>query len=127
MPKAKTPESDEARERALKSLDEQLKAFEAQRAPEATPYGETQGIGEGYRLLAGMIGGVLGGVGLGWFVDRVAHTSPIGLICGLLIGAVVSIVGAVVSATRMSDRAATRSGLVPPAKVAKDLADEDDE
>lgn len=122
MPKATTPELDEARERALKSLDEQLKAFEVQRAPKATPFGETQGIGEGYRLLAGMIGGVLGGVGLGWFVDHIAHTSPIGLISGLLIGAVVSIVGAVISATRMSDRAAAQSGPVPPA-----LTGEDDE
>ena len=122
MPRAKTPESDDARERALKSLDEQLKAFEARRAPKATPYGEPKGIGEGYRLVGGMIGGVLGGVGLGWFVDHIAHTSPIGLISGLLIGTVVSIVGAVASATRMSDRAAAQSGPVPPA-----VADEDDE
>jgi ATP synthase protein I len=121
MPMAKTPESDDARERALKSLDEQLKAFEAQRASKVTPFGEPKGVGEGYRLVAGMIGGVLGGVGLGWTFDYFAHTSPIGLIGGLLIGTVVSIVGVVVSASRMSD-AAAQSGPVPPA-----VADEDDE
>jgi ATP synthase protein I len=121
MPGA-TPKSDDVRKRALKSLDEQLNAFEAQRASSPKPVGETQGIGEGYRLVAGLIGGVLGGVGLGWFVDYLAHTSPIGLICGLLIGTVVSIVGAVASASRMSARAAAQSGPVQPA-----TPDEDDE
>jgi ATP synthase protein I len=120
---AETPESDETRERALKRLDERIDAFEAGRSAKAAPLGETGGVSEGYRLVAGLIGGVLGGVGLGWFFDHLAHTSPIGLICGLLIGTVVSIVGAVVSATRMSDRAAAKSGPVPPAKP----ADEDDD
>lgn len=112
--------SDDARERALKSLDEQLAAFEAQRASQAASSDETRGFGEGYRLLAGMIGGVLGGLGLGWFVDRLAHTSPIGLISGLLIGTVASIVGVVASASRMSARAAAKSGPVPPAAPDKD-------
>jgi ATP synthase protein I len=120
MPEA--PEPDDKRERSLTSLDEQLKAFEARRAPKVTPDGGTQGINEGYRLVAGLIGGVLGGVGLGWTFDHFAHTSPIGLICGLLIGTVASIVGAVVSASRMSARSAAKSGPVPPAE-----ADEDDE
>ena len=69
-----------------------------------------------------LIGGVLGGVGLGWFFDHLAHTSPIGLIGGLLIGTVVSIVGAVASASRMSARMTAQTGPVPPAS-----ADEDDE
>jgi ATP synthase protein I len=120
-----TPKPDDAQGRALERLDEQLSAFEAKRAPSATSPGETQGVGEGYRLVAGLVGGVLGGVGLGWFVDHIAHTSPIGLICGLLIGTVVSIVGAVASALRMSARAAAQSGPVPPARLSPD--DEDDE
>jgi ATP synthase protein I len=124
MPKAPTPESDDTHGPALKSLDDQLKAFEAQRAPKAAPFGETQGFGEGYRLLAGMIGGVLGGVGLGWTVDHFAHTSPFGLVGGLLIGTLASIVSTVRSASRMSARAAERSGPVPPAPPD---GDEDDE
>src|SRR5580698_7597290 len=104
MPKA--PESDETRDRALQSLDSKLQAFEAQRAPKPSPFGGSEGgMGEGYRLLGGLIGGVLGGIGLGWTFDHFVHTSPIGLICGLLIGTVASIVGAVTSASRMSDRA----------------------
>ena len=80
MPEA--PEPNQPRERSLNSLEERLKAFETQRAPKASQYSETQGIGEGYRLLAGLIGGVLGGLGLGWTFDHFVHTSPIGLICG---------------------------------------------
>jgi ATP synthase protein I len=69
-----------------------------------------------------MIGGVLGGLGLGWFVDHVAHTTPFGLIGGLLIGTVGSVVSAVVSAVRMSERATANTQ--PAAPVA---SDEDDE
>ncbi len=121
MPEA--PEPNQPRERSLDSLDERLKAFETQRAPKASQYCETQGMGEGYRLLAGLIGGVLGGLGLGWTFDHFAHTSPIGLICGLLIGTVVSIVGAVASASRMSARISAQTGPVPPAPAS---ADDDD-
>jgi ATP synthase protein I len=120
MPKATTPKSDETSEQALKSLDARLQAFEAQRKGPAAPLGETGAVGEGYRLVAGLIGGVLGGVGLGWFFDHLAHTSPIGLICGLLIGTVVSIVGAVASALRMSARTTTKSGPVPPSSTDAD-------
>ena len=117
------PEPDDNRTRALNSLDEQLKAFEAKRAPKASPFGETQGMSDGYRLLAGLIGGVLGGLGLGWTFDYFVHTSPIGLISGLLIGTVASIVGVVAQASRMSAKAAASSGPVPPAPA----DDEDDD
>lgn len=121
MPEA--PEPNDPRERSLDSLDQRLKAFEAQRAPKVSQYGETRGISDGYRLLAGLIGGVLGGLGLGWTFDHFVHTSPIGLICGLLIGTVVSIVGVVTQASQMSARAAANSGPVPPAPA----DDEDDD
>ncbi len=39
-----------------------------------------------------MLGGIFGGVGLGWLLDLVAHTRPWGLIGGLLIGTTTSIV-----------------------------------
>jgi ATP synthase protein I len=125
MPKA-PPESDDARERALTSLDAKLNAFEAQRAPKASPLGGTEGMGEGYRLLAGLIGGVLGGIGLGWTFDYFAHTGHIGLICGLLIGMVLSIVGVVAAASRMSAQAAAKMGPVPSAPPAPGDDDEDD-
>ena len=124
MPKPTPSESDRTDKQALKSLDERLNAFEAQRAPSGPTLGDSRAASDGYPQLAGMIGGVLGGLGLGWTFDHFAHTSPIGVVSGLLIGSVVSIVGSVVSAMRISDRAAARSGPVPPAP---DRGDEDDE
>jgi ATP synthase protein I len=116
---------DDERKRALNSLDEQLNAFEAKRAsPKAASGGVGPEASEGYRLVAGLIGGVLGGLGLGWTFDHFAHTGHIGLICGLLIGTVVSVVGAVVSASRISARAVAKAGPIPQAPAA---ADDDDE
>jgi ATP synthase protein I len=69
--------------------------------------------GAGYRLLGQMLGGVLGGIGLGWLVDHYAHTSPWGLVCGLLIGAGLSIYSTVRTASRMGDRMGSGTG--PPA------------
>jgi ATP synthase protein I len=114
------PEPDDNRTRALNSLDDQIRAFEAQRAPKAPSIDGSKGISDGYRLLAGLIGGVLGGLGLGWTFDYFAHTSPIGLISGLLIGTVVSIVAVVVQASQMSAKAAADAGPVPPAPVEDD-------
>ena len=108
MPEPHDP-SNEARRR----LDRDLDAFEAKRAASASYLGGAEGAGDGYRLLAGLIGGVLGGLGLGWFVDYLAHTSPWGLIGGLLIGLAASTYAAVRSATQMSARAAAKSGPAP--------------
>jgi ATP synthase protein I len=48
---------------------------------------------------------VLGGIGLGWLVDRFAHTNPFGVVGGLLIGAGLSIYATVRTASRVSERA----------------------
>ncbi len=78
-------------------------------------------MGEGYRLLGGLIGGVLGGFGLGWTFDHFAHTSPIGLVVGLLAGLALSIVAAVRSASQMSARSVKQTGPIPS------VPDDDDE
>jgi ATP synthase protein I len=103
---------------ALNRLDEELDAFEAKRARAASPLGGGEAGAEGYRLVAGLIGGLLGGLGLGWFFDRIAHTAPFGLIGGLLIGIGLSTYSAVRTAGRMSAQASAKSGpkvSVPPA------------
>jgi ATP synthase protein I len=115
-------ESDDQREKAISRLDEKLQAFEAKRAPASSV--DESGISEGYRLLAGMLSGVLGGLGLGWFFDHVLHTSPFGLIGGLLIGTGASIYSTVRAASRMSDAAAAKSGPAKPAPIDDD--DDDD-
>ncbi len=123
MPKPDDPRAHEGKA-ALNRLDEELDAFDAKRARPASPFsGGDSGAG-GYRLLASLIGGVFGGLGLGWFFDHVAHTSPFGLIGGLLIGSVGSIIGVVQSAIRMSAQAA-KPGITPPAAIPDENEDED--
>ena len=103
----------------LARLDSDLASFEAGRRKAPSGMGEA---GAGYRLLGQMIGGVLGGLGLGWLVDRFAHTSPWGLVLGLLIGAGLSIFSAVQTASRLSAR--TEAKASPTAPVPDDDEDE---
>ena len=70
-------------------------------------------MAQGYRFVGEVVGGVLGGVGLGWLVDRFAHTGPWGVIGGLLIGSGLSIFVAVKSAARMSRIAMESRGPIP--------------
>lgn len=116
------PKPDESSEQALRRLNKRLETFEASRAPKAPLQGPMAASGDGYRMLGGMLSGVLGGLGLGWLLDRVAHTSPLGVVGGLLIGSGVSVYAAVRTAMAMSARASSRSG---PAPEAPD--DEEDE
>ena len=104
---------DDDSQRALERLNERLKAFKDPGTPNGDSGSPERGIGEGYRLLGETIGGVLGGFGLGWAVDRFAHTSPWGLIIGLLIGVILSVYAAVSTAVRISDRTKVK-GAIPP-------------
>lgn len=94
------PQPDDRPEEALGRLGEALNAFEAGRARSASSEA-SRSIGEGYRLLAELIGGVLGGVGFGWLVDRVAHTAPWGIAIGVSLGAGVSVYMAARTVARM--------------------------
>ncbi len=80
------PKVDDPHEEAT-SLDARLDALEARRAA-AKPslLSADKASSDGYKVLADLIGGILGGLGLGYLLDRVAHTGPFGLIGGLLIG-----------------------------------------
>jgi ATP synthase protein I len=87
---------------ALARLDSGLAAVEARRARFASARGGAAGSGpgDGYKLLSQMLGGVLGGVGLGWLVDRFAHTGPWGLLVGVFGGMALSIYSTVRMAIR---------------------------
>jgi ATP synthase protein I len=117
-PQKSRPSPGAAGSDPLARLDTDLASFEAGRRK--TPSGMGGEAGAGYRLLGQMLGGVLGGIGLGWLVDHYANTSPWGLVCGLLIGAGLSIYSTVRTASRMGDRMGSGTG--PPAPP-----DEDDE
>lgn len=97
---------DEESQEALRRLDERLEAFDGKKKPEAASAGAAErGVGEGYRLLGEVIGGVGGGIGLGWVFDHYAHTMPIGVVVGLLLGTGVSAYVAVKGAERMNKAA----------------------
>ena len=116
------PHPNDQPDEARKRLDEGLTAFDKRRArPNSLLGGDAGSIGEGYRILAVMIGGVLAGLGLGWTFDYFVHTSPLGLVGGLLIGLVLSIVSAVRSAAQMSARSVKEKGMAPP------VPDDDDD
>lgn len=44
------------------------------------------GAGMGVRIVTELLAGVLGGLLLGWFIDRLAGTSPLALIACLVLG-----------------------------------------
>jgi len=119
------PESEEPSQRALERLDRRLEAFEAGRAAKPKALGIGESASDGYRMLGEMLGGVLGGVGLGWLVDHFAHTGPWGVVGGLVIGAGLSVFATVQTASRISARAAAKLG--PGASAPAAVSDDDDD
>jgi ATP synthase protein I len=115
------PRRDDKNEEAIKSLDERLDAFQASRA-KSNVLGANRAMGDGYRLLAELIGGVLCGAAVGFGVDYLAHTSPWGIAGGIAVGAGVSVYLAVHSAQRMGAKAMSEGGVAQPAP-----ADDDDD
>jgi len=100
------PQPDDESQEALERLQKRLDALTAERTPKRQADGSAErGIGEGYRLLGEVIGGVLGGLGLGFLVDRFAHTAPFGIIIGLLLGTAASAITAMRSADRSARNA----------------------
>jgi ATP synthase protein I len=113
------PEPDETSRRALDRLDQKLDTFEASRKAKPFSIGIGGAGGDGFRMLGQILGGVLGGAALGWLVDRLAGTTPFGVLIGLLLGVSFSIVAVVRTALAMSAKAGT-----PPPAAPND--DEDD-
>ncbi len=120
------PKPEESSQGALGRLEGRLDAFDAGRAARPGGQGLGESAGDGYRLLGQMLGGVLGGIGLGWLLDHFAHTGPWGVIGGLVIGAGLSIYATVQTASRISARAEAKLGAAAP-PPAKDEYDDDDE
>ncbi len=90
-------------EEALRRLDERADALEA-RTARPTPHQGEQAVGQAYRLLGVLLGGVLVGLALGFGIDAVLDTAPAGVIGGVLLGFGVSVFMAVRSAQTMSRR-----------------------
>jgi ATP synthase protein I len=115
------PEPDETSREAFSRLDKRLDAFQASRRDKPSPIpGLGDSASQGYRMLGQMLGGVFGGLGLGWLVDRLAHTNPWGIVLGLLAGAGLSIFAVIRTAIQASAKAGP-----PPPGVASDDDDDD--
>lgn len=106
---------------ALRRLDDRIGAFEASRARKAKDHSAHQSH-DGYRVLADLIGGILGGLGFGWLLDQLLHISPWGLIGGMLIGTGLSAFMVVRTAGRMGNKTSIAPGPDKPL-----LGDEDDD
>lgn len=109
---------DEPREEALKRLDDRLDAFAAGQKRKPMQFGD-HGSGAAYRLIGELIGGVLGGLGLGWVLDQLVHTNPWGAIVGTLLGTGAAIYSIARSAGKMAD--------AEPKGTAVPFDDEDDD
>lgn len=114
--------ADDPREEAA-SLDKRIDAFEAKRTANKPRSAADHGSGDGYRLLADLIGGILGGLGFGWLLDQFADTEPFGMIGGVLIGTGLAVYMVVRSAGRMSKAA---KGANPPKAAADDESDDEE-
>ena len=108
---------DETREEALRRLDDRLDALTASRERKPSGLAAAEG-GAGYRLIGELVGGVLGGLGLGWLADRLMGTGPWGAIGGMLIGTGLAIFAIARQAGSMSNQA--EAGVKPAAVLEDD-------
>lgn len=83
----------EVRDDDLERRRRELEASLATRLPErlegedgTNRGGRTTGYAQAFKLSSEFIAGIAVGIGIGWFVDRMAGTSPWGLIVFLLLG-----------------------------------------
>ena len=74
----------------LSDLDARLKTIEARKRKVVDSSAEV-GANKGYQALGELIGGILGGLGLGWLSDHYLHTLPWGMIVGAILGMVVAV------------------------------------
>ena len=109
------PDTDKSRDEALKDLDARLTAFEAERSPKTGGGASYRAMGQGYRFLGEVVGGVFGGLGFGALFDHFARTAPFGLIGGLLIGVGISTFVAVRGAGAWAKKQSDAAGLPPGA------------
>ncbi|CDO38156.1 MULTISPECIES: AtpZ/AtpI family protein [Novosphingobium] len=85
-PNARDPVGEDAR---IDSLDERLKALREREEQRHKPVGGVESDASyraGNRVLADLLGGVAGGLFLGWVIDHFAGTSPWGLLVMLFFG-----------------------------------------
>ena len=92
----------ESREEAIKRLHESASALEAKvQADKSVDVAAQKVVGQAYRIIAELLGGVLIGLALGFGVDRLFGTTPIGVVGGVLLGFALSVYMARRTANRL--------------------------
>lgn len=97
-------------DRRLRDLDSAL----AQKRPapkaeaERQAVGGSAGFGNALRLSSEFVAAIIVGAGLGWFIDSLAGTSPIGLIVLLLIGFAAGVLNVMRAAGQVAEFGAVR-------------------
>jgi len=89
-PDARDPVGEDAR---LNALDERLRAARKHEEKRTTPVAGAEAdenYRAGNRVLAQLLGGIVGGVFLGWVIDHFAGTAPWGLLVMMFLGIFVS-------------------------------------
>jgi ATP synthase protein I len=107
--KASGSASDADLARRLDRLSRDLDAERRERAAALPPERKDGGYAQAVKLASEFVAGVLVGAALGWGIDRVAGTSPWGLIIFLLLGFCAGVLNVVRAAGRMSAAGAKES------------------
>jgi ATP synthase protein I len=108
----KSDVSDKDLERRRRDLEATLAARRPEKriGSEGTNSGGVAGFGQALKLSSEFIAGIAVGVGLGWVIDRVAGTSPWGLIVFLLLGFGAGVLNVLRSAGLVAEPGPKRSG-----------------
>jgi ATP synthase protein I len=105
------PNSDAELSRRLDRLSRELDAERRERAAAMPPErSEGPGYGQAVKLASEFVAGILVGVGIGWGLDRLAGTSPWGLIGFLLLGFCAGVLNVVRAAGGMTAGAKKSDG-----------------
>ena len=84
------PPDESSTDDRLSDLDKRLKSIEA-RERKTTDTSAEVGANQGYQALGELLGGILGGLGLGWACDHYLGTTPWGMIVGAILGMVAAV------------------------------------
>jgi ATP synthase protein I len=101
-----TPVSDDDLDRRRRQLDAALAARQPKQGSgsEGAKTDSASGYAAALRLSSEFIAGILVGAAIGWVIDRVAGTSPWGLIVFLLLGFCAGILNVLRSAGMVAER-----------------------
>jgi ATP synthase protein I len=105
--------SDGDLEKRLHVLEQRIKEDSAHlraagEGPQGSPDGSSQAYGRGIRLVSEFVAGILVGGFLGWLIDQLLGTMPLGLIFFMLLGFAAGILN-MARASRQAEREAKRN------------------